>query len=289
MRSLADVWSSHDEYLVIPAQVGIQFCLRPSQQAAQHRYPVPLKQAQKLDSGFRWNDDACAVRLVPEALFAAERELRLPEHLEQGQLVIGHAPHGAKIEFAGRRLHVGARWRVRVRPRSRSARADQAACALREWQSAGLTLSMSPDANTISSAYRRPAAENRDAGSANREEASARNMPALPKRATSRRHARGFPARIRAARRRRTHQRRLRQPAHRQRHAASRRTWAWTWPCRPARPYMRLQPASSRSPNPTDSERRHRADRSRFRPDQFVPPYEPTRCEGRATRSPPDR
>ncbi|MGH8121717.1 MAG: M23 family metallopeptidase [Rudaea sp.] len=45
---------------------------------------------------------------VPEALFAGERELHLPEHLEQGQLVIGHAPHGVKIEYAGRRLHVGA-------------------------------------------------------------------------------------------------------------------------------------------------------------------------------------
>ena len=39
---------------------------------------------------------------------AADRDLRLPEHLQQGQLVIGHAPRGAKIEYAGRRLHIGA-------------------------------------------------------------------------------------------------------------------------------------------------------------------------------------
>jgi murein DD-endopeptidase MepM/ murein hydrolase activator NlpD len=41
-------------------------------------------------------------------LFAADRQLQLPQHLEQGQLVIGHAPNGAILEFAGRRLHVGA-------------------------------------------------------------------------------------------------------------------------------------------------------------------------------------
>jgi murein DD-endopeptidase MepM/ murein hydrolase activator NlpD len=38
---------------------------------------------------------------------AADRELRLPDHLQQGQLVIGHAPHNAKIEYAGRRLRIG--------------------------------------------------------------------------------------------------------------------------------------------------------------------------------------
>lgn len=38
---------------------------------------------------------------------AADRELQLPDKLEQGQLVIGHAPKGAKIEFAGRRVLVG--------------------------------------------------------------------------------------------------------------------------------------------------------------------------------------
>ena len=41
-------------------------------------------------------------------LFAADRQLQLPPHLEQGQLVIGHAPVGAVLEFSGRRLHVGA-------------------------------------------------------------------------------------------------------------------------------------------------------------------------------------
>ena len=40
-------------------------------------------------------------------LCAADRQLQLPQHLEQGQLVIGHAPAGAILEFAGRRLHVG--------------------------------------------------------------------------------------------------------------------------------------------------------------------------------------
>lgn len=33
--------------------------------------------------------------------------LRLPDHLQQGQLVIGHAPAGSEIEFGGRQLHVG--------------------------------------------------------------------------------------------------------------------------------------------------------------------------------------
>ena len=44
---------------------------------------------------------------APAALSAADRDLRLPDQLEQGQLVIGHAPRGAKIEYAGRRLHIG--------------------------------------------------------------------------------------------------------------------------------------------------------------------------------------
>ena len=38
---------------------------------------------------------------------AVDRTLQLPEHVQQGQLVIGHAPRGAKLEFAGRRLRVG--------------------------------------------------------------------------------------------------------------------------------------------------------------------------------------
>ena len=40
-------------------------------------------------------------------LSAADRQLQLPPHLEQGQLAIGHAPAGAILEFSGRRLHVG--------------------------------------------------------------------------------------------------------------------------------------------------------------------------------------
>ena len=41
-------------------------------------------------------------------LFAADRDLRVPDHLQQGQLVIGHAPRGAIIEYLGRRLLIGA-------------------------------------------------------------------------------------------------------------------------------------------------------------------------------------
>jgi murein DD-endopeptidase MepM/ murein hydrolase activator NlpD len=36
-----------------------------------------------------------------------DRTVQIPNHLQQGQLVIAHAPHGAKIEFAGRNLRVG--------------------------------------------------------------------------------------------------------------------------------------------------------------------------------------
>jgi murein DD-endopeptidase MepM/ murein hydrolase activator NlpD len=39
---------------------------------------------------------------------AADQRIRLPEHLEQGQLVIGHAPAGTAIDFGSRKLHVGA-------------------------------------------------------------------------------------------------------------------------------------------------------------------------------------
>jgi len=42
-----------------------------------------------------------------QLLFAADRDLRVPDHLQQGQLVIGHAPHGAIIEYLGRRLLIG--------------------------------------------------------------------------------------------------------------------------------------------------------------------------------------
>jgi murein DD-endopeptidase MepM/ murein hydrolase activator NlpD len=40
-------------------------------------------------------------------VLAANQALQLPNHLQQGQLVIAHAPRGATIEFAGRQLHVG--------------------------------------------------------------------------------------------------------------------------------------------------------------------------------------
>ena len=38
---------------------------------------------------------------------AADRNIELPQHLQQGQLVIGHAPRDARIDFGGRRLRVG--------------------------------------------------------------------------------------------------------------------------------------------------------------------------------------
>ena len=38
---------------------------------------------------------------------AAQHTLRLPDHLQQGQLVIGHAPPGTVIEFGGRPVRVG--------------------------------------------------------------------------------------------------------------------------------------------------------------------------------------
>ncbi len=41
-------------------------------------------------------------------LSAADRQLQLPEHLQQGQLVIGHAPAGAILQFGSRRLRIGA-------------------------------------------------------------------------------------------------------------------------------------------------------------------------------------
>jgi murein DD-endopeptidase MepM/ murein hydrolase activator NlpD len=38
---------------------------------------------------------------------AADRDLRVPDHLQQGQLVVAHAPKGVKIEYDGRRLRIG--------------------------------------------------------------------------------------------------------------------------------------------------------------------------------------
>jgi len=41
------------------------------------------------------------------AIQAAEHGVQLPSHLQQGELVIGHAPPGVKVEFGGRSLRVG--------------------------------------------------------------------------------------------------------------------------------------------------------------------------------------
>jgi murein DD-endopeptidase MepM/ murein hydrolase activator NlpD len=37
----------------------------------------------------------------------AKDRVELPARLQQGQLVVGHAPRGAQLEFSGRKLHVG--------------------------------------------------------------------------------------------------------------------------------------------------------------------------------------
>ncbi|HSE12349.1 MAG TPA: M23 family metallopeptidase [Rudaea sp.] len=52
---------------------------------------------------------ATAIILLAHAapLFAADRSVHLPPHLQQGQLVIGHAPANTQIEFNGRQLRVG--------------------------------------------------------------------------------------------------------------------------------------------------------------------------------------
>jgi len=50
---------------------------------------------------------AAAAALHTATSFAAEPLVRLPEHLQQGQLVIGHAPPNAKIEFGAHRCRVG--------------------------------------------------------------------------------------------------------------------------------------------------------------------------------------
>jgi len=47
-----------------------------------------------------------ALLLAPQ--FAnAKDHVEIPDHLQQGQLVIGHAPRGVKIEFGGHELHIG--------------------------------------------------------------------------------------------------------------------------------------------------------------------------------------
>jgi len=51
--------------------------------------------------------------MIAPALLAAlastqsRDHIELPSHLQQGQLVIGHAPRGATIQYAGRSLHIG--------------------------------------------------------------------------------------------------------------------------------------------------------------------------------------
>ena len=42
------------------------------------------------------------------ATSCAAEAIKLPEHLQQGQLVIGHAPTGTQIQFDGRSLRIGA-------------------------------------------------------------------------------------------------------------------------------------------------------------------------------------
>ena len=50
---------------------------------------------------------ATALIFFAPQIFAVDRTLSLPDHLQQGQLVIGHVAHDAKVEFAGRRVRVG--------------------------------------------------------------------------------------------------------------------------------------------------------------------------------------
>jgi len=51
---------------------------------------------------------AASLLLLGFALPAtAAEQVKLPEHLQQGQLVIGHAPTNVKIEYAGHRCRVG--------------------------------------------------------------------------------------------------------------------------------------------------------------------------------------
>lgn len=48
-----------------------------------------------------------AALLLAPPCAKAKDHVEIPDHLQQGQLVIGHAPRGAQIEFAGRKLRVG--------------------------------------------------------------------------------------------------------------------------------------------------------------------------------------
>jgi murein DD-endopeptidase MepM/ murein hydrolase activator NlpD len=50
---------------------------------------------------------AFTIGATTDPLFAADHDVRLPKHLQQGELVIGHAPANTQIEFNGRQLRVG--------------------------------------------------------------------------------------------------------------------------------------------------------------------------------------
>jgi murein DD-endopeptidase MepM/ murein hydrolase activator NlpD len=51
---------------------------------------------------------AFVAALLPALSFAQAKErIEIPSHLQQGQLVVGHAPRNVTIEYAGRKLHVG--------------------------------------------------------------------------------------------------------------------------------------------------------------------------------------
>jgi murein DD-endopeptidase MepM/ murein hydrolase activator NlpD len=50
---------------------------------------------------------ACVALAAALPLFAAEPRLSLPDHLQQGQLVVGHAPPNVKIEYEAHRCRVG--------------------------------------------------------------------------------------------------------------------------------------------------------------------------------------
>ena len=49
----------------------------------------------------------CLLSATPAIGATTNHELKLPHDLEQGQLVIGHAPPGTRIDYAGRALRVG--------------------------------------------------------------------------------------------------------------------------------------------------------------------------------------
>jgi murein DD-endopeptidase MepM/ murein hydrolase activator NlpD len=67
--------------------------------------PFTLRYRRVLNS-FAMALNAIMLLVSASNLSAADRALQLPDHLQQGQLVIGHAPHGAKIEYAGHRLRI---------------------------------------------------------------------------------------------------------------------------------------------------------------------------------------